>query len=320
VETLYQVRPKDGGKFRFGSKLEEKLSRSVGRCMVDFGLVEQGDKVMVCVSGGKDSYALLDLMKLQQRRAPVDFELVAVNVDQGWPGYDTAAIEGHLATRDVPYRMITADYARIVEEKLQPGQTPCMLCSRFRRGFLYNLAQEMGCTKIALGHHADDLLETLLMNLFFTGRLGSMPPRLTSDDGRNTVIRPMAYVFESELVEYAAQRSYPVVRCGCPSCGLPEQQRQVTKRLLTSLENEHPGLKYRMLGAIGNVRPSMLLDRDLLASIAAGLPTAGTDATIVRSGEGHTPDEVRLRKLQDPLLHRGRAAVSQDPQDTLQDL
>lgn len=286
METLYQVRTHAGGKLRFGSLLEQRLAGKVGRCISDFGLVSDGDKIMVCVSGGKDSYALLDLFLMARRRAPVRFELVAVNVDQGWAGYDTAAIEAHLRTRDVPLRMITADYARIVEAKLAPGQTPCSLCSRFRRGFLYDLAVELGCTKIALGHHGDDLIETLMLNLFFTGRLGTMPPKLVSDDGRNTVIRPLAYVLEHELIEYAEQRKYPVVRCGCPSCGLPDQQRQVVKRMLLGLEEAHPGLKTRMLAALGNVRASMLLDRDLLARLA---PVAGGAGEAAERGFLATP-------------------------------
>jgi tRNA 2-thiocytidine biosynthesis protein TtcA len=186
--------------------------------------------------------------------------LLAVNIDQGWPGYETSVIEAHLENLGVDYRMITEDYARLVEERLRPGQTPCSLCSRFRRGVLYNLAEELECTKIALGHHMDDLIETLVMNLFYSGRLASMPARLRSDDGRNTVIRPMVYVPESALIEYAEHKKLPVVRCGRPSCGLPEQRRQQVKGLLKRLDDDSPGLKNHMLAALRNVSPSHLLD------------------------------------------------------------
>ncbi len=222
---------------------------------------------MVCVSGGKDSYALLDVLLQLQRKAPVEFSLFAVNVDQGWPGYDTAAIEGHLRTRGIEYRMVRAhEIAAIVERVVRPeetGATPCSMCSRLRRGVLYGLAQEIGATKIALGHHFDDLAETLLMNLFFSGSLRAMPPKLASDDGKNVVIRPMAYVEESDLIKYAEERQYPVVRCSCPTCGLPEQQRQVIKRLISSMSEEHPGLRAQMLAAMKNVRGGHLLDKRL---------------------------------------------------------
>ncbi len=242
-------------------KLLRMICKRVGQLFGTYPkLIEDGDKVMVCVSGGKDSYALLDVMKDLQARAPVRFEILAVNIDQGWPGYDTAAIAAHLESVGVPFQMVTEDYAAIVESKLRPGQTPCSLCSRFRRGVLYNLAQELGCTKIALGHHSDDLIETLVMNMFFSGRLASMPPVLYSDDGRNTVIRPLALVPEALLVEYAHKREFPVVRCGCPSCGLPAQKRQVIKRLLTELEEESPQIKTHMLAALQNVVPDHLLD------------------------------------------------------------
>lgn len=237
------------------------ICKKVGQLLGDFPkLIEEGDRIMVCISGGKDSYAMLDVLVDLQRRAPVRFSVVAVNIDQGWPGYDTPKIEQHLQGVGVDYRMITEDYAAIVEAKLKPGQTPCSLCSRFRRGVLYNLAQDLGCTKIALGHHADDLVETLVMNLFYSGRLASMPPILHSDDGRNTVIRPLALVPESMLIQYATTREFPVVRCGCPSCGLPAQKRQVIKRLLASLEEDNPQLKTHMLAALRNVVPDHLMD------------------------------------------------------------
>jgi tRNA 2-thiocytidine biosynthesis protein TtcA len=250
----------------------------------EHALLEEGDHVMVCVSGGKDSYALLDLLLDLQRRAPVAFTLTAVNVDQGWPGYRTDIIADHLRGRAVPHRMVAAhEIAGIVERVLRPaetGATPCSLCSRLRRGVLYGLAAELGATKIALGHHVDDAAETLLLNLFFAGRLSAMPARYVSDDGRHTVIRPLVYVEERDLAAFAEGSSFPVVRCSCPTCGLPEQQRQVLKRMLTGLEAEHPGLKTRMLAAMRNVQPTHLLDRGLITALAGRFPieVAASDA------------------------------------------
>ena len=255
---------RDAGAFRFGSKLERAIVRKVGEAVGDFDLIADGDRIMVCVSGGKDSYVLLDALRVLRRRSPARFELVAVNVDQGWPDYETRAIEAHLAAEGVEYRMMSAEYARIVEAKLRPGQTPCSLCSRFRRAYLYDLAPALGATKIALGHHMDDLIETLLLNLFFSGRLASMPAKLVAEDGKNVVIRPLCYVAEAETRAFAAERGYPIVRCGCLSCGLPDQKRQVVKRLLAGLEAESPGLKRQMLAAMKNVNPGHLLDPRLL--------------------------------------------------------
>ena len=262
-----------GGRSAGGAPTAEKLLRmickKVGQLLGDYPkLIEEGDRIMVCVSGGKDSYAMLDVLMNLQGRAPVRFELLAVNVDQGWPGYDTTQLEEHLSALGVPYRMISENYATIVEAKLKPGQTPCSLCSRFRRGVLYNLAQELACTKIALGHHADDLIETLVMNLFYSGRMASMPALLRSDDGRNTVIRPLALVPESLLVDYASKMEFPVVRCGCPSCGLPGQKRQVIKRLLASLAQEEPQIKSHMLAALRNVVPDHLMDASVVRDSA----------------------------------------------------
>jgi tRNA 2-thiocytidine biosynthesis protein TtcA len=262
------------GAFKYGSKLERRIVQKVGQAVADFGLIDEGDRIMVCVSGGKDSYALLDALLLLARKSPVRYELVAVNVDQGWPGYQTDAIEAHLRSREIAHRMVRAhEIAEVVERVLRPeetGATPCSLCSRLRRGVLYGLAQELGATKIALGHHLDDLAETLLLNLFYSGSLRAMPPKLTSDDGRNVVIRPLAYVEEKDLRAYADERRYPVVRCSCPTCGLPDQQRQVVKRMLSALEAEHQGLKPQMLAAMKNVKAGHLLDRGLLAKIATG--------------------------------------------------
>jgi tRNA 2-thiocytidine biosynthesis protein TtcA len=292
VAPAAPLRATELGAFRFGSKLERRIVQKVGAAVCEHRLLDEGDHVMVCVSGGKDSYALLDALLLLQRKSPVRYRLTAVNVDQGWPGYDTRAIEAHLETRGVPYRMVRAqEIAGIVERVLRPadtGATPCSLCSRLRRGVLYGLARELGATKIALGHHLDDLAETLLLNLFFSGALRAMPPKLRSDDGAHVVIRPMAFVEERDLVAYAEERRYPVVRCSCPTCGLPDQQRQVVKRLLAGIEREHPGLKSQMLAAMKNVRVHHLLDRALAAAVptrpavaaaaAARQPGAARDA------------------------------------------
>ncbi len=278
-KTLFQGR--ELGAFRFGSKLERAIVRKVGEAVGDFDMIAEGDRIMVCISGGKDSYALLDALRVLARRSPVRYQLIAVNVDQGWPDYETRAIAGHLEAEGVEHRMITADYARIVEAKLRPGQTPCSLCSRFRRAFLYDLAVDLGATKIALGHHMDDLIETLLLNMFFSGRLASMPPRLVSEDGRNVVIRPLAYVSEDETRAFAAERAYPTVRCGCLSCGLPDQKRQVIKRMLVELERQNPGVKRQMLAALRNVKAGHLLDTSLWERL-------GLSANL----ESLSPDEV----------------------------
>lgn len=262
--TCQVAQPAASGHRADPAKLLKLIGRKVGAAIADFpDMIESGDRVMVCVSGGKDSYALLDMMVHLQKRAPVRFELIAVNVDQGWPGYRTDLIAGHLESLGVEFRMVEDDFASVVEANIPAGKTPCSLCSRLRRGLLYNLAQELGCSKIALGHHMDDVIETLVLNLFFSGKLASMPAILHSDDGRNTVIRPLCYVPESLIVEYAASRDFPVVSCGCPSCGLPEQKRQQIKQLLGQLEQAQPGLKMNMLAALRNVSPSHLLDPQL---------------------------------------------------------
>ncbi len=247
-------------------KLEQRLRKKTSKAISDFDLISEGDHIMVCISGGKDSYALLDVLLELQKRSPVSFTMTAVNVDQGWPGYDTPTIEAHLKTTGVRYEMITESFASIVESKLKPGATPCSLCSRLRRGVLYGLADKFGCNKLALGHHRDDLIETLILNVFYGGKISSMPPKLFADNGRHIVIRPMAYVPEDLLEEWSLRKSYPVVRCGCPSCGLPEQKRQQVKRLLTELEKDSPQIKDQMLASLSNVRPSHLLDKTLTKS------------------------------------------------------
>ncbi len=266
------LRATELGSFRYGSKLEKRIVQKVGQAVCDYELLADGDRVMVCVSGGKDSYALLDALLLLRRKSPIHYDVVAVNVDQGWPGYQTEAIAAHLRSREVEHRMVRAhEVAEIVERVLRPeetGATPCSLCSRLRRGVLYGVADELRATKIALGHHLDDAAETLILNLFFSGTLRAMPPKLRSDDGKHVVIRPLACVEERDLIAYAEERRYPVVRCSCPTCGLPDQQRQVVKRMLAGVEETHPGLKTQMLAAMKNVRPNFLYDRELVARLA----------------------------------------------------
>jgi tRNA 2-thiocytidine biosynthesis protein TtcA len=279
------------GGFRFRSRLERNIARRAGQAIVDFDLIRGGDRVMVCLSGGKDSYVLLDILRQLRRRAPVKFELVAVNVDQGWPGFRAEIIAGWLANEGVEYHMERANFPPIMNRLLKPGATPCSICSRLRRGVLYNLAPRLGCNAIALGHHLDDLCETLLLNVFYSGRIRSMPPRLVSDDKRNVVIRPLCYVREAEIRAYSVARGHPIVRCSGPTCGLPDQKRQVVKRVLAGLEQDSPELKYQMLAAMYNVVPSHLLDRRLLARLAGG---PGTQGKGVEQGsellKAHVPD------------------------------
>ena len=245
------------------SRIERSILKKTGRAIADFEMIEEGDRIMVCVSGGKDSYTMLEVLRILQRRAPVPFRLLAVNVNQGWPGERADLIAKFLIANGVEFEMVDADVAGVVDRLRSPDATPCSICSRLRRGVIYNLAVELGCTKIALGHHLDDLVETLLLNVFYSGKLATMPAILNSDDGRNTVIRPLAYVPESLIVEYVGEKGYPVLTCPCPAEIQGDQKRQVVKRLLSDLEGDGPGVKYQMLAALKNVKPSHLLDRSL---------------------------------------------------------
>lgn len=249
--------------------LERQLARDMGRCIADFGLVEAGDRIMVCVSGGKDSYALLHLLQRAARRAPVRFELIAVHLDQGHPGYDGAPLEAYLKGTGVPFRLIHRDTYTVVRKHIPEGKTACSLCSRLRRGVLYDLATELQCTKIALGHHADDAMETLMMNMMFNGALGAMPPKLQSDDGRHVVIRPLLYCAEKDLAAFAEQQAFPILPCDL--CGSqPNLWRQEVKGMLNELEGRVPQLRRSMLRAMTNVRPAHLMDKALLEG--AGVP------------------------------------------------
>jgi tRNA 2-thiocytidine biosynthesis protein TtcA len=244
------------------AQLEKELARELGRCVADFDLIAPGDRIMVCMSGGKDSYTLLHLLERARKRAPIEFSLLAVHLDQGHPGYDGSPLEGWLAREGFDYRILREDTYSVVKANIPEGKTYCSLCSRLRRGVLYNAAVALGCTKIALGHHRDDAIETLLLNLMFSGSLKSMPPKLVSDDGRNTVIRPLLYAKEQDIAELAALLTFPILPCDL--CGSQDNlKRKQVKNLLSTLEQSAPKVKDSMLAALTNVRASHLLDREL---------------------------------------------------------
>ncbi|UQA59266.1 tRNA 2-thiocytidine(32) synthetase TtcA [Polyangium aurulentum] len=242
--------------------LRRKLARAMSRAIGDFKMISDGDRIMCAVSGGKDSYAMHDLLVDLAKRAPVRFSVVAVNIDQGHPGYPGHLLRDYMASRGHEFRMIAEDTYSIVTDKIPEGKTYCSLCSRLRRGILYRVAQEMGCTKIALGHHRDDAITTLLLNLVFSGQLKAMPPKLVSDDGRNVVIRPLIFCAEDDLAAYAAEQAFPILPCDL--CGSQENlQRKAISRLLADLDARCPGARRNMLAALANVRPSHLFDRGL---------------------------------------------------------
>ncbi|MDH5539727.1 MAG: tRNA 2-thiocytidine(32) synthetase TtcA [Rhizobacter sp.] len=255
------------------NKLSKRLHRLVGQAIADFNMIEDGDKVMVCVSGGKDSYSLLDILAGMRRRAPIAFEIVAVNLDQKQPGFPEQVLPHYLASRDLPFHIESQDTYSIVKRLIPEGKTMCSLCSRLRRGILYRVASELGATKIALGHHRDDMLQTLFMNMFFGGRMKGMPPKLVSDDGRHIVIRPLAYVAERDIERWAAHRAFPIIPCSL--CGNQDNlQRVQTRQMLRDWERRFPGRIDNLFNAMGRVEPSHLMDRNLYPF--AGLKATGT--------------------------------------------
>lgn len=241
------------------NKLEKKLCRLVGQAIGDFGMIEDGDKVMVCVSGGKDSYAMLDILMKLRERAPINFEIVAVNLDQKQPNFPAEMLPNYLKSLGVQYHIEEQDTYSIVKRVIPEGKTTCGLCSRLRRGILYRVADELGATKIALGHHRDDILETLMLNMFYAGKLKGMPPKLRSDDGKHIVIRPLAYVPEKLLERYATDMNFPIIPCDL--CGSqPNLQRQVMKEMLRDWEKKHPGRVENLFRSMHHIVPSHLMD------------------------------------------------------------
>jgi tRNA 2-thiocytidine biosynthesis protein TtcA len=244
------------------NKLQKRLRRNVGNAIADFNMIEEGDKIMVCLSGGKDSYGMLDILMGLQKTAPISFELVAVNMDQKQPNFPEHVLPEYLTSIGVPFHILEKDTYSIVKELVPEGKTYCGWCSRLRRGSLYTFAQEIGATKIALGHHRDDIVETLFLNLFHGGKLKAMPPKLLSDDKKNVLIRPLAYCKEKDLQAYSDFKEFPIIPCDL--CGSQDGlQRQVIKRMLADWEREHPGRVETIFAAIGNVSPSQLADTNL---------------------------------------------------------
>jgi tRNA 2-thiocytidine biosynthesis protein TtcA len=271
---------RDARKAAFeANKLEKRLRRQVGEAIADFDMIRAGDRVMVCLSGGKDSYGLLDILLKLREAAPLDFEIVAVNLDQRHPGFPEHVLPEYLAKLGIPFRIEVEDTHSVVKRVIPEGKTMCSLCSRLRRGILYRVASELGATKIALGHHRDDILETFFLNLFFGGKLKAMPPKLVSDDGKHVIIRPLAYVEEADLARYAEVRRFPIIPCDL--CGSQENlQRKQVKAMLREWEKRFPGRLETIFASLGRITPSHLLDRslfDFAAVATTGAPAEDGD-------------------------------------------
>ncbi len=274
-------------------RLKKRLLRGVGQAIADFNMIEEGDVVMVCCSGGKDSFALLSLLMTLQKRAPVNFRVIAMNLDQRQPGFPADVLPAYFQSIGVEHRIVTEDTYSIVKEKIPEGKTTCSLCSRLRRGIIYRVAREVGATKIALGHHRDDMIETLFLNMFFAGKLKAMPPKLLSDDGQHMVIRPLAYCAESDVAKFARAMEYPIIPCNL--CGSQEQaQRRQTKAMLAEWQRQHPGRIESIATALQNVVPSHLSDGNLFGF-----------KTLARGDNPAQPDPM----FDDPLLDGRPAAV-----------
>lgn len=244
------------------NKLHKRLRRGVGQAIADFGMIEEGDKVMVCLSGGKDSYTMLDILLNLQQSAPINFSIIAVNLDQKQPGFPAEVLPNYLSSIGVDFKIVTEDTYSIVKDKIPEGKTTCSLCSRLRRGILYRTAKELGATKIALGHHRDDMLETLFLNMFYGGKMKSMPPKLISDNGEHIVIRPLAYCKEKDIEKYSIAKGFPIIPCNL--CGSQDGlQRQVVKEMLQDWDKRFPGRIETMFQAMQNIVPSHLTDKNL---------------------------------------------------------
>lgn len=280
------------------NKLAKRLRRLVGEAIADYDMIGAGDRVMVCLSGGKDSYSLLDILLNLRDHAPVPFEIVAVNLDQRHPGYPEHVLPEYLEGLGIPYRIAVQDTYSTVKRLVPEGKTMCSLCSRLRRGVLYRVASELGATRIALGHHRDDILETVLLNMFFGSKLKGMPPKLVSDDGKHVVIRPLAYCKESDLAEWAEVRQFPIIPCDL--CGSQETlQRKQVKAMLQSWEKQHPGRLDNMFRALQNVVPSHLADSKLY-DFANLVPTGEPDAEGDRAFDPAPAEPAPLRIVRNP--------------------
>ncbi len=290
------------------AKLERVLRRNVGKAIQDFNMIEDGDKVMVCLSGGKDSYTLLDILLKLQQRAPISFKIVAVNLDQKQPGFPEEVLPKYLQSIGIEYHIIEEDTYSIVTDKIPQGKTTCSLCSRLRRGIIYSWANQHGISKIALGHHRDDIVETLFLNMFFGGKLKSMPPKLRSDDGRNTVIRPLAYASESDIAEYSTLKRFPIIPCNL--CGSQENlQRKQIKQMLADWEQNYPGRVQSIFSSLTNVAPSHLLDTELfpfkdLTSANATVKSAGKVTDELFDPPSISPPTQPLSELSEATLEQ----------------
>ncbi|HYD40357.1 MAG TPA: tRNA 2-thiocytidine(32) synthetase TtcA [Anaeromyxobacter sp.] len=291
------------------ARLERRLIRATAEAIRDFDLVGEGDRIMVAVSGGKDSYTLLHVLQRLRERAPVRFELVAVNLDQGQPGYPAHVVEEHFRAVGVPYRMIRRDTYSVVKRVIPEGKSTCSACSRFRRGVLYDAAVDLGCTKIALGHHRDDLIETLLLNALYAGSLKAMPPKLRARDGRNVVIRPLCYAAEADIAAFAAAMAFPIVPCDL--CGSqPNLRRKRVKGLLAELSAEHPAVKGNLLNALGRVVPSHLLDARLQRAVEG---SDGPDPWVDAEDDDACGPEELVALGGSPGGHRDHPAAALNP-------